>query len=247
MVLVDDRHHHFANVEGFLPPGIGLVRQDLADQREALLAVRAVRIDSHVAIDGIGRRGPPGEPLARRHVGVVIVAQQNVAGFIDVARPVLRLAVDAHDAVVAANALIVFGRDAAGVVQRALAGEHHRRFRRHDQNAPSVHEHGGFGVPVGLRADVDPVHHQIHFAARLRELDQAAQDAGDPIHVLHAAVHRDLGAGRDGEPLQGNALRFGQIQSGEDAPAFGFGDGAQILARISQQQNPRHAFGILGW
>ncbi len=109
-----------------------------------------------------------------------------------------------------------------------------------------MHEHGGLGVPVRLRADVDSVHHQIHFAAGLRELHQAPQDAGNPIHVFHSAVHRDLGAGRDGEPFQGNALRLGQIQSCEDAPAFWFGYGAQILARISQHQNAGHALGIPG-
>ena len=178
MVLVDGRHHHFANIKRSLAPRVGLVRQDVADQFEAVfrigiaIAVPAVRIDLHISIQGIGSRGPPGEALARSHVGVVIVAQQNVAGFIDVAGPVLRLAVDTHDAVVAADSLIVLRRDAAGEFQRALAGEHHRRFRRHDQNAPGVHKHGGLGVPVGLRADIDPVNHQINFAARLCELDQ---------------------------------------------------------------------------
>ena len=29
-------------------------------------------------------------------------------------------------------------------------------------------------------------------------------------------------------------------------PAFGFGEGSQVLARISQQQDPHHALGILG-
>ena len=49
-----------------------------------------------------------------------------------------------------------------------------------------------------------------------------------------------------GNHSRGTPLRLGQIQSGDDAPAFGFGESAQVLARISQQQNPRHALGILG-
>ena len=46
--------------------------------------------------------------------------QQDVAGFIDVARPVLGLTVDSHDAVVAANALVVLGGDTARVVEARL-------------------------------------------------------------------------------------------------------------------------------
>ena len=62
VVLVDGRHHHLADVEGFLAPRVGLVRQDLADQRESVFAtvVPAVRIDLHVAINGsvvAARRG----------------------------------------------------------------------------------------------------------------------------------------------------------------------------------------------
>ena len=49
-----------------------------------------------------------------------------------------------------------------------------------------------------------------------------------------------------GNHSSGTPFCLGQIQSREDAPAFRFGDGAQILARISQQQDPRHALGILG-
>ena len=87
MVLIDDRHHHLANIEGFLAAGIGFVREDLADVREALLVAIPVRRDLHVAVDRIGGDGSPGESLARRHVSVFVVPQQDVAGFIDVAGP----------------------------------------------------------------------------------------------------------------------------------------------------------------
>ncbi len=132
----------------------------------------AVGIELHIAVDGIVGDGAPREALARRDVGVFVMPHENVAGLVDVAGEVLGLAVEAHDAVVAADALIVLGRHAAGVVQRALAGEHHGGLGRHDEDAAGVHQHGGFGVPVGLRADVDAVDHQIDFAARLGELDQ---------------------------------------------------------------------------
>lgn len=102
---------------------------------------------------------------------MLIVAKQDVAGFIDVAGPVLCLAVNTHDAIVSSNPLIVLRRNAAGVVQGALAGEHHGRAGRHDENATGVHEHGGLGIPIGLRPHVDPVNEEIDFAARLRKFD----------------------------------------------------------------------------
>ena len=161
-----------------------------------------VRRTRDVAVDRIGGRGAAREALAGRDVGVLVVAEEDAAGVGDVARPVLRLAVRAHDAVVAADALVVLGRDAARVVERLLAGEHHRALGRHDEDAARVHQHRRLGVPVRLRADVDADDHDVHLAARLRELDQPPQHAGDPVHVLGAALHRDLGARRDREPLE---------------------------------------------
>src|ERR1039458_10791445 len=87
MVLVDGRHHHCTNVERFLVPVVGHVRQYVAHTCETFLA--AVRIGSHVTGDGIGRLRPPWEPLTRRYVGVIVMAEQEVAGFINVPRPVL--------------------------------------------------------------------------------------------------------------------------------------------------------------
>src|SRR5208283_3241654 len=119
MVLVGSRLHHFTNIKRFLAPGVGLVRQDLADSFETaagiviLVVALAVRIGSHVTIGGIGSLGPPWKTFAGGRVGMIVVAQQNVARFVDIASPVLRLAVDTHDAVVTADALIVLGRNAA--------------------------------------------------------------------------------------------------------------------------------------
>ena len=246
VILVNDCSHHGANVERFLAPSVGVVREDLADSSEPGVRAGSVRIRLHIPVNGIACSRPPWESLARSQVGVLIMAQEDVAGLIDVSCPVLRLAVDSHNAIVPANSFVVLGGDAARVVQGALAGEYHRRFRGHDQNAAGVHQHGRLGVPVGLRPHVDPIDDEIHFAACLRKLDQAAQDAGDPVHVFHAALHRDLRPGRDWEPLKRHAHLIGEIQCGKDSPAFGFGECAQVPARISHQQHARHALGILG-
>ena len=146
---------------------------------------------------GAGR----GNALAGRPVGVRVVRQQHVHRPGQVGRPVLRLPVRAHDPVVAADAEVVLGRHAAGVVERLLAGEHHRGVRGHHQDALGVHEHRRLGVPVRLGADVDPGDDDVDLAAVLGELDEPAQHPGDPVHVLGAGVHRDLRAGGHREPL----------------------------------------------
>src|SRR5512144_3281219 len=116
-----------------------------------------MRIGSHVALNGIVGLSPSWKSLAWRDVRMFVVTKQNVAGVVYVSSPVLRLAVDAHYAVVAANALIILGRNTTRVIQSSLAGKYHRRFRRHHQNAARVHEHRRLGVPVGLRPHVDPI------------------------------------------------------------------------------------------
>src|SRR5262252_10788509 len=125
MVLIDHRHHHAANVEGLLAARVRCVGENLPSPREALFGSLLMRILLYIAVNRIVGYGHPREPLAWRNVGVVIVAEQDAASLIDVARPVLRLAIEAHDAVVAADALVVFSRDAARIIERALAGEHH--------------------------------------------------------------------------------------------------------------------------
>ena len=74
------------------------------------------------------------EALARDHVGVLVVAQQDAAGVGEVAGEVLRLAVGAHDPLVAADPEVVLGGDDARGVEHPLAGEHHRPLGGHDQD-----------------------------------------------------------------------------------------------------------------
>ncbi len=143
--------------KGFLRPGLVCVRQNLSHERETVLAILTVRIALNIALDRIGGYGSARKALARHDVGMLVMSEQNMTGFIDIARPVLCLAVDSHDAVVPANSLIVFGGNAARVIQGTLAGEHHGCFRCHHQNASSMHEHGGFGIPVRLGSHVDTV------------------------------------------------------------------------------------------
>ena len=95
VILVAHRPHHLADVERLLAARVPLVREDVADQFEAGALHLAVREQADVARDRVARHGAPREPLARHHVGVVVVAQQDPARLADVARPVLRLAVRA--------------------------------------------------------------------------------------------------------------------------------------------------------
>ena len=184
------------------------------------------------------------EPLAGRDVGVLVVPKQEVARGGEVGRPVLRLAVGTHDPVVAADAEVVLGRHPARVVQRVLAGEHHRAVRRHHQDALGVHEHRGLGVPVRLGADVDAGDDDVDLAPGLGERDDPAQRAGDPVHVLGAAVHGDPGAGGQREPLDRAAALLGQVEGGHHPGALRLGDGAQLLGRVAEQRDPGHALGV---
>src|ERR1017187_10619720 len=94
MVLVYDGPHDTANIEGLLPPGVGVVREDLAHSSEAVLMAVTVWIRLHIPVDGIAGGGPPRKSLARHYVGMLIMAQEDVAGLIDVSCPILRLAID---------------------------------------------------------------------------------------------------------------------------------------------------------
>ena len=90
-----------------------------------------------------------------------------------------------------------------------------------------MHEHRRLGVPVRLGADVDAGHDDVDLAARLRELDDPPQHGGDPVHVLGAAVHRDLRPGGEREPLERDAELLGEVERGDDAPALGLGQRAR--------------------
>ena len=132
MVLVNHRRQHSADVKWLLTPRVGLVRENVSDTHEAAGAVGAVRISLHVAVNGVAGCGTTGKTLARKNVGMLVMAEQDMTGLIDVAGKILRLAVWPHDAIIATNSLIVFGRDAARVIESALAGKHHGARWGHD-------------------------------------------------------------------------------------------------------------------
>ena len=108
-----------------------------------------------------------------------------------------------------------------------------------------MHEHRRLGVPVRLGADVDARDDDVDLTAVLGERDDRPQHPGDPVHVLGAGVHGDLGAGRDGVPLHGHAVLAGEVDRGEHAPALGLGDGAR--ARASGRRAARTRVRPSGW
>ena len=57
---------------------------------------------------------------------------------------------------------------------------------------------------------------QLVRQGQFEEFNQAAQDAGNPVHVLHATLHRDLGPRGDGEPLERNAELLGHVLLGDE-------------------------------
>ena len=136
-----------------------------------------MRVGTHVAFGRVCGGCATWESFSRCGIRVVVVREQDVTCGPQVRCPVLRLAVGAHDAVVAADAEVVFGRDAAGVVQGLLSGEHHGTVGGHHQDALGVGEHRGFGVPVRLCADVDACDDDVDLTAGLGEGDDATQAA----------------------------------------------------------------------
>ena len=245
MVLVGDRPHQGADVERLLAVGVGRRREDVADRREVAARER-VRVGRDVAVVRVARRRPTRARLARRHPGVLVVREQDAVGVDEVLGPVLRLPVGAHDAVVAADAEVVLGRDATGEVERLLAGEHHRGVGRHDEDALGVHEHRRLGVPVRLRPDVDAGDDDVDLVPGLGELDDPLERLGHPVHVLGAGVHRDARAGRQREPLDRQAALLGEVERGDDPGALGLGHGAQGPQRVAAEQHPADALGVQG-
>ena len=226
VVLVGQRPHHSPDIESLLAVGVGRRAEDLADGREVRVRM-SVRELGDVAIDGVVRADTPRRRFAGGDIGVVVVSHEDVAGGGQVRCPVLGLPVGSHDPVVATDAEVVLSRDAAGEVQRLLAGEHHRRVRSHDQNTTRVHQHRGFGVPIGLRADVDAVHDNVDLAAILRELHNPLQRSRDPVHILRTGVHGDASAGGQRVPLDRNLHLLSEIQSGDHPAALRLGQRAQ--------------------
>ena len=107
-----------------------------------------------------------------------------------------------------------------------------------------MHEHRGLGVPVRLGADVYAGDHDVQLVAALGELDDPAQHGRDPVHVLGAAVHGDLGPGREREPLDRHTELLRQVEGGDDAHALRLGERAERLGGISQQRNAQHPFRV---
>ena len=232
MVGVGDRAHDRAHVERLLAAGVRLVGEDLADRAQVRVR-RLVRRGADVAVDRVGGLRPAREALARGDVGALVVGEQRLAGAGEVGRPVLRLPVRAHHALVAADAEVVLRRHAARVVERLLAGQHHRALGRHHEDALGVHEHRRLGVEVRLGADVDAADDDVDLAARLRELDDPPQRRRDPVHVLRAGVHRDLRAGGEREPLDRHAQLLGEVERGDHAPALRLGERAERARRVA--------------
>ena len=79
VVLVGDRPHHGADVEGLLAVGVGLRREDVADGREVAARER-VRVGRDVAVVRVARRRRRGAVLAGRHPGVLVVRDQDAVG-----------------------------------------------------------------------------------------------------------------------------------------------------------------------
>ena len=228
---------------GFLRPGSSPPRRSRRRSRGPSPAPRAGGAD--VAVARVTGLGLAREALARRRVGVLVVGEQDAAGAREVGRAVLRLAVRAHDALVAADAEVVLRGDPARVVERLLAGEHHRALGRHHEDALGVHEHRRLGVPVRLRADVDAGDDDVDLAARLGEVDDAPQRGRDPVHVLGAGVHRDPRAGGEREPLHRHARSSSARSSAAiTAPALGLGQRAQAAGRVAEQDDALHPLGV---
>ena len=225
---------------GFLRPGLVVLGEDLADRAPGRSRARSAGTSETSRSLGSSVGARRGKRSPGRDVGALVVGEQHLAGAGEVGRPVLRLPVRAHHALVAADAEVVLGRHAARVVQRLLAGEHHRAVGRHHEDALGVHEHRRLGVPVRLRADVDAADDDVDLAAGLGELHDPPQRRGHPVHVLRAGVHRDLRARGDGEPLDGDLELLGEVERGDHPPALGLGQRAERARRVAEQRDAQH-------
>ena len=238
--------HQSADVERLLAVGIVPVGEDVTDDGKVAVFPSRVWCAAYVAVDRVDGHGPARVTLARDDVRVLVMGEQDRAGVLDRLCPVLALSVRAHDTVEASDAEVVLGRHTAGKVQCLLAGEHHRAVGCHHEDAACVQQHGGLGVPVRLGAHVHSRDDDVHLAAALREFDETAEDGGDPVHVLGAAVHRDARTGREREPLDRHPQPLGEVDAGDDATALRLGEVAQPARGITQQHDPGHSLRHLG-
>ena len=68
---------------------------------------------------------------------------------------------------------------------------------------------------------------------------------GHPVHVLGAAVHRDLRAGRQREPLDRHAHPLGEVDGRDDPAALRLGHRAQRARRVAEEGDAGDALGVL--
>src|SRR5207302_4837205 len=111
MVLIDNRHHDFANVEGSFTSGICLLGENIPHTGEAAVPIFSMAKGLHITINRVGSCGSSWKALPRHNIGVLIVTEQDVTRLIDITGPILGLPIQAHDAIVATNALVVLRRD----------------------------------------------------------------------------------------------------------------------------------------
>ncbi len=244
-VLVDEGRHHGPHREGFLPTGVGLVFEDLPHGTEVASAARALaRSLAQRAAVGVLRRVEARGALPRCDVAVAVVLVEDPVGVGKVVGVVLRLAVRPHDALEAADGHLVLGGDRARRFQGRAPRQHHRSAGGHDQHAAGVHQHRGQRVPVALGADVHALHDQVHDPVVLGELDDALHHPGGRIEVLGAAVHGDLRARGDRDPLEGHPHRLGQVEGSDDSIALRCSQRAHPDGRIGKDQHPLQALGV---
>ena len=243
MVLVNHRAHDRANVERLLAVFVQACGEDVANGGE-LAGGMHVRVVANIAVRRVGSLGAAREPFSRSDIGVVVVGEEKGAGRLQVRRPVLGLTIGTHHAVIPADAEIILCRDPTGVIEGLLAGEHHGAVGCHHQNALGVHEHRRFGIPIWLRADIDPGDDDVDLTAVLGEGDDSAKRTRHPVHVLCAARQRNCCPGGQCEPLDRNRQLFGQVQRRYHAGAFGFGDGTKGLCRVAEHGDAGHALRV---
>jgi len=107
-----------------------------------------------------------------------------------------------------------------------------------------VQEHRRLGVPVGLRSHVDAGDDDVHLTAGLGERDQTTQDTRHPVHVLGTAVHRDLGARRQGEPLDRDLHLLGEVEGSHHQGTLRLCHRTEGFGRVTEQRHPRHTLGV---
>src|SRR6202042_1812023 len=121
VVLVGQRAHDRADIEGLLAVRVRLGGEDLADGGEVSIGV-AVGVAGDVPRERVSGQGAARSRLAAGDVGVRAVGHEDVAGGGGVGGQLLCLPAVSPHPCVPADAVVVLGGHAAGEVQRLLAG-----------------------------------------------------------------------------------------------------------------------------